>query len=238
MQRIVFIPEIGEVTLSKRHGTTHLRLSINAAGKVRVGLPYWTPYQAGVVFAKSRVSWIKKHLSEHINAGLQDGDLIGKSHRISYTYNAHNQNIATRITSSQIKVITALSINDQRVQTKIQSAGERALKAESEHLLPQRLKFLAQKHGFNYRQVKVRKLTARWGSCSNNGVITLSFYLLQLPWRLIDYVLLHELVHTKHMHHGPGFWDDFERVLPNAKALRKEIRPYKPTIQAYKHINS
>jgi len=99
--------------------------------------------------------------------------------------------------------------------------------------LPQRVQYLASKHGFSYKQIRVRKLTARWGSCSNNGVITLSYYLLQLPWNLIDYVILHELTHTRHLHHGPNFWTEFKKVLPSAKLLQKEIRSYKPQVQAF-----
>jgi predicted metal-dependent hydrolase len=234
-QRTVFVPEIGEVILSKRRGSTHIRLSINAAGKVRVGIPYWTPYQTGIDFAKSKAGWIQKNLKSHTDTKLQHGDLIGKSQRIVYNYQPSMQKILTRIINNQIIVSTSLSINDHRVQDKLQSACERALKAEAEILLPQRLKTLANKHDFVYKEVRIRKLTARWGSCSNKGVITLSYYLLQLPWSLIDYVILHELVHTRHLHHGKSFWDEFKRILPGAKEAQKAIRPYKPLVQAY-HI--
>jgi predicted metal-dependent hydrolase len=85
-QRTVFVPEIGELILSKRKGATHLRLSINAAGKIRVGMPYWTPYQAGIAFAKSKSAWIRAQIANHNARNLQNGDLIGKSHRLHYNY--------------------------------------------------------------------------------------------------------------------------------------------------------
>ena len=53
---------------------------------------------------------------------------------------------------------------------------------------------------------------------------------MQLPWALIDYVLLHELSHTKALHHGPDFWKVFEAVLPGAKQRRKELKDFKPAI--------
>jgi predicted metal-dependent hydrolase len=237
-QRIVFVPEIGEVILSKRKGATHMRLSINAAGKVRVGMPYWTPYQAGIAFAKSKLDWIQIHLASHLSAKLQDGDLIGKSHRLHYVFNPSKQAITTKITANQIIVTTSLSLNDLRVQSKVIAACEKSLKSEAEHLLAQRLRLLAKRHDFTYKDVLIRKLTARWGSCSSKGVITLSYYLMQLPWHLIDYVLLHELVHTMHLHHGQEFWTEFKTILPNAKQLQKEIRPYKPLVQAYRILPS
>jgi predicted metal-dependent hydrolase len=55
-------------------------------------------------------------------------------------------------------------------------------------------------------------------------------YLMQLPWHLIDYVLLHELTHTKVMQHGTPFWQELERHVPHAKRLRGEIREFHPIL--------
>jgi predicted metal-dependent hydrolase len=235
-QKTVFVPEIGELILSKRRGATHMRLSINAAGKVRVGLPYWAPYQAGVAFAKSKADWINKNLAGHSDQLLKDGDLIGKSHRIQYLFKPAQKSTALRISSNLITITSRADLSQPSVQKKLLTACEKALKAEAEQLLPMRLKSLATKYDFKYKDVQIRKLTARWGSCSSLKVITLSYYLMQLPWNLIDYVLVHELIHTNHMHHGKDFWDDFKKITPNAKTLQKEIRTYKPLVQAYKII--
>jgi hypothetical protein len=54
---------------------------------------------------------------------------------------------------------------------------------------------------------------------------------MQLPWQLIDYVLLHELTHTKHLNHGDDFWQEFLRHEPAAKALRKIIKTHKPILE-------
>jgi predicted metal-dependent hydrolase len=235
-QKTVFVPEIGELILSKRRGATHMRLSINAAGKIRVGLPYWAPYQAGVAFAKSKADWINKNLAGHSDQLLKDGDLIGKSHRIQYIFKPSQKTTTVRVSSNLITITSHTDLSQPSVQKKLLTACEKALKAEAEQLLPMRLKSLAAKYDFKYKDVQVRKLTARWGSCSSLKVITLSYYLMQLPWNLIDYVLVHELIHTNHMHHGKDFWDDFKKITPNAKTLQKEIRTYKPLVQAYKII--
>jgi predicted metal-dependent hydrolase len=233
-QKTVYVPEIGELTLSKRRGATHMRLSINAAGKVRVA----TPYQAGIVFARSKADWITKHHATRTDEALKDGDLIGKSHRLRFIYNSKQNNTTARLSSNLITVTSSHDILHPGVQKKIIEACEKALKVEAEHLLPMRLAELAKKNGFEYKSVQIRKLVARWGSCSNSKAITLSYYLMQLPWNLIDYVLVHELIHTKHMHHGKEFWDDFKKITPNAKVLQKEIRTYKPLVQAYRILPS
>jgi predicted metal-dependent hydrolase len=236
-QKTVFVPEIGELILSKRRGATHMRLSINAAGKVRVGMPFWTPYQAGIIFARSKADWINKNLNSSVSSLLKEGDLIGKSHRLHYIHKPGQTTVSTRVSSNSVTVITGLDSGNQKVQKQAMNACEKALKAEASTLLPMRLKSLALKHNFSYKDVEVRKLTARWGSCSSKKNIKLSFFLMQLPWNLIDYVLVHELVHTVHMHHGKEFWDDFKKAIPNARALQKEIKAYKPLVQAHK-INS
>lgn len=64
-------------------------------------------------------------------------------------------------------------------------------------------------------RVEVRDLGFRWGSCGRNGVVYFNWRLLQLPVRLADYVIAHELVHLREGHHGPAFWAALERALPD-----------------------
>jgi predicted metal-dependent hydrolase len=228
-QKTVFLPEIGEVTLSKRRGATNIRISINGAGRVRIGMPYWTPYAAGITFAKSKQEWIIKQLSSHSVYLLKEGDLIGKAHRLHFELN-NSESISTRVNQNSVIVSSNYPFDHSSVQKKAYAACERALRSEAEKLLPQRVELLAKKYGYNYKEIRIRKLISRWGSCSSTKVLSLSYYLIQLPWQLIDYVLLHELTHTLHMNHSQRFWSDFQKNLPNAKLLQKEIKLYKPKV--------
>jgi predicted metal-dependent hydrolase len=121
-------------------------------------------------------------------------------------------------------------VHDQAVQNAARKASIRALRKEAEVLLPQRLQTLAQQTGLGYASVTVKQLKSRWGSCSADKDITLNLFLMQLPWHLIDYVLIHELTHTKVMRHGPPFWAEMESHLAGAKALRKEISKQQPIL--------
>lgn len=235
-QKIVNIPGVGDVVLAKRRGSRHLRLSVTARGTVRVGMPYWVPYSTGIAFAVKRADWIVEQLKKNSLTEIRDGMRIGKSHRLYFKTSASPSRITTRITANEILVVTALPPQALAVQTKARVVAEKALKKEAEHLLPQRLSYLANKHSFTYKEVRVRKLTSRWGSCSTQKIITLSFYLMQLPWNLIDYVLVHELLHTRHMHHGPAFWAEFEKVIPNARKLRKEVNSHKPAVTPHEDL--
>lgn len=232
-QRQVYIDGIGEVTLTKRRGTRNLRLSINASGRIRVGLPYWTPYSTGINFAKSRKDWINEQQVLNQHAQLRDGMKIGKAHSLYFNHAPQATSIKTRIDKIGIYITGPYSDHDERVQAKARAASEKALNNEARVILPQRVKSLSALHNYSYKELRIRKLTSRWGSCSSHKVITLSYFLMQLPWELIDYVVLHELVHTKHLNHSPEFWRAMEELVPGTRAKQKEIRSHKPRVQPF-----
>jgi predicted metal-dependent hydrolase len=232
--RIVHIPGVGEVTIVKRRRSSSLRLSVTSSGKVRVGIPYWTPYAAGEAFAKNRRQWIVLAIAEHRQPLLRPGSRIGKTFRLHFYRNDRpgaSRDIRTRLSGSRIGITTNLMFDTPRVQQKAYAACERALRKEVQTLLLPRLKLLSRQYGLSYTAVRIKKMTSRWGSCSETGVITLNSYLSQLPWRLVDYVLLHELAHTRHLNHSKEFWYLFEAVCPDARQLRREIREHKPRVE-------
>lgn len=226
------IPSIGDVTLYKRHNSRSLRLSIGSNGEVRVSMPHWVPYKSGAVFAASKAAWIESMRSQHQHHNLiESGQAIGKAHHVRF-YTTTAARVASRLHDQEIHIglprgVTAESTEAQRVA---HAACVKALRQEAEKLLPERLKTLALQGGYAYRSVSIKQLKSRWGSCSSTKDIALNSYLMLLPWQLIDYVLWHELVHTRVMRHGPPFWHELEQHVPLARSLSKEIHTYQPTL--------
>jgi predicted metal-dependent hydrolase len=95
---------------------------------------------------------------------------------------------------------------------------------KAKKILVGRLKELAEKHGFTYNKVCIRKQKTRWGSCSAKNNISLNVKLLLLPERLMDLVILHELVHTRVKNHSKDFWVELLKVEPDAKGLSSKIK--------------
>lgn len=93
-------------------------------------------------------------------------------------------------------------------------------------LLLKRLDALSRLHNLPYRRVFIKRQKTRWGSCSGKKNINLNIALATLPEALIDYAILHELVHTKFLHHGPAFWKELERLMPGAVKLHEDLRRY------------
>ena len=223
------VPELGTVTIYKRRGSRSLRLTIQPDGNLRVTIPTWTPYASGITFARSRSEWIRQHAPTQ-SSQLEQGRIIGKSHRLMFSSDLNAKKPVTRLAGTLVlvKLPPDVAYTDPQAQNIARSGCIRALRQQAEDLLPDRLRALAETHGFTYRSVNVRQLKSRWGSCDQHGNITLNLFLMTLSWELIDYVLLHELTHTKIMQHGPRFWDALEAVLPEAKARRKAIKVHRP----------
>lgn len=126
-----------------------------------------------------------------------------------------------------IEVPAGIDITAPDTQTRLKKGIEHFLRLEAKRLLPPRLDFLANKWGFEYKDVKIQSSHGRWGSCSSKGNINLSMFILLLTPELADSVMLHELCHTKEMNHGPRFWALMEKVTEGrAKELRLKINKY------------
>lgn len=87
-----------------------------------------------------------------------------------------------------------------------------------------RLKHLAEKHGFRFNRASVRRQRTRWGSCSHKNNISLNVRLVKMPVELMDYVILHELVHTRIHNHSREFWSELDRYVVNAMITAKRLR--------------
>ncbi len=81
-----------------------------------------------------------------------------------------------------------------------------ALKGLAQEVLEPRLRMLAQRHGMHYRRLAIRGQRTVWGSYSSSGTLSINYKLMFLKPELVDYVLLHELAHTRHLDHSKAFW--------------------------------
>lgn len=86
------------------------------------------------------------------------------------------------------------------------------------------LERLAARHGFSYARTSIRAQRSLWGSLSTRGTLSLNCKLLFLPGELTEYVLLHELCHTRHLDHSPRFWSLLQQLDPDWEKKRKALR--------------
>lgn len=89
-----------------------------------------------------------------------------------------------------------------------------------------RLDALAREHGYSPGRLSVRRQGTLWGSASRSGRIQLNAFLAVVPPDLADYVILHELVHTRVRGHGLAFWTELEGRMPDARHRQARLREY------------
>ena len=92
--------------------------------------------------------------------------------------------------------------------------------------MSKRINLLAEKYGFAFNRISFRNQKSRWGSCSARNNISLNLNLIYLPQYLVDYVLIHELMHTRIKNHGKFFWEAMDGLVGDAKQLDFELKKY------------
>ena len=101
---------------------------------------------------------------------------------------------------------------------------DRWLRREFRRRIAQRLPVLSQKSGLSCRNWRIRDMKSRWGSCNTRTHdITLNLQLVRKDPVYLDYVILHELAHTRVPDHGPRFRALMDQICPEWKRLRKEL---------------
>lgn len=90
--------------------------------------------------------------------------------------------------------------------------------------LPARCQQWAKKMGVRYGRITIRSQKTRWGSCSRQGNLNFNCLLMLCPEKVRDYVVVHELCHTKEMNHSPAFWQEVARAMPNYAAQRRWLK--------------
>jgi hypothetical protein len=216
------------IYVTKRSTNRRIRLSIAGNGQVKISMPHWLPYNVALEFAKSKIDWIKQKSPAPVI--LEPNRKVGKNHRLLFK-TTDKSSITTRLNELEaiVYIPKDISINNPLVQDAAKRVIKKALLSQAKTLLPIRLRQLAIQCGYSYNEVKIKSLKTRWGSCDSHQNITLNLYLMELPWELIDYVLLHELNHTKIMQHNPKFWNTLTTNLPDCLELKKQLRSY-PTL--------
>ena len=229
---IITDKEFGTIALRRSSKATSVKIRVAPNGELRASLPLYAP----TFFVKHLIngsrSQLRELLSEHRKVSLQfeDGMQIGKSHTLRVQTKAgktqvsrHGQQIVVSLSSQQ-------QLNDSAVAEQLRKTVIVALRVEAKSYLPKRLAFLANKYNYVYESVRFSHAGGRWGSCSSSGTISLNIALMKLPFELIDYVIIHELSHTKQLNHSRDFWKLVGSADPDYINHRRILKETSPSI--------
>ena len=222
--------EFGEIVVRRQAMATRASLRIAPDGRLRISLPRSAPIFTAKALVSSSRKQIRKLLDEHQAQFSYDTDRpIGKSHHL-HIETGDTSDVKIAGTHIIVQIPASKDIRENKIQQMIRAKVLVALRKEAKSYLPRRLKFLAEKYDFSYDKVKLTHASSRWGSCSSNGTISLNIALMNLPFELLDYLLVHELSHTMHMDHSTEFWREVEAIDNQYKQHRSALKKYTPHI--------
>jgi len=235
--KIIYIDGVGNVLLKRSNRARFLNLSVKPFAGASVSVPVGVSYKSAAQFANEKKIWLKQTLNkiqdlEKMQTLFDENSGYCTKHHRLILRRRDRKNISVRLLKGNINVVypTELKTNSKEVQEAIRKGIERALKIEAREYLPGKVKKLAAEFGFIYNKLSLKNIKSRWGSCSVKNNINLSVHLMRLPKHLIDYVILHELVHTVHHNHSASFWNLLDKVTGAAKSLDKELCKYRISI--------
>ena len=196
----------------------YMRLQVSPEKGLEVVVPYGVSLKEAELFLLSKSNWVVKHL-EKISDREESFHFLGSRLTVDHKYDALVRRHRLELKDSTLKI---LSPADDLVPLKsIYSAW---LKLKAENYIPLRVRAIAQKFGFLVNRISIRGQKTRWGSCSRGNNLSFNFRLMAYNRDIIDYVIVHELCHTKEMNHSKRFWNLVEQIVPDYKALRKELK--------------
>ncbi len=233
--KTVSYPGIGNITYKRNSRARRLSISVKNSSGVKVTIPGALSFRSAESFVLSKSKWIVEKVEYFSNRETkltQSGVTKTRDHTLHFLpTNCDKIAVKIKLFDINIHYPENIEISNDQVQDAARKGIEHAYRIEAKGILPERVKLLANKFGYKYCSVSIKKATTRWGSCSAKNNINLSIFLMKLPDELIDYIILHELCHTVHKNHGPKFWGELDLITDgNAKKLSKEVRTYKAGI--------
>lgn len=224
---------LGRVVVRRHHNARGIRFRLSPRRELVATAPPRTPLMLVKTAVRRSRRDIQKLLdeSEHQITYI-DSQQIGQSHKLQFISTGavsapHARRSATTIV---VSLPEGMDSSHDEAQAAAQSAVIAAIGREARAYLPRRIATLAERHGYSYSRIRYTHTTSRWGSCSSSGVISLNIALMKLPLELIDYVLLHELCHTKQMNHSDNFWQLVQSADPYWRDHRRRVKSYSPML--------
>ncbi len=199
-----------------------LAISVDTFGRLIVRAPKKCAEDRIFAFLQEKESWILRKQAERKGAGTAlppenlDGYeflLLGKTTKIflcdekKVGYDGENDRIFLPKTNARERLVKWLKENAERIFT---SVTERK----------------AQEMGVSYKSVSITSAKTRWGTCTGDNALRYTFRLLYCPKEIIEYVVVHELAHTRQKNHSRLFWQEVEKYVPDWKVRRKWLKSH------------
>lgn len=199
-----------------------LALIVKPDGSLIVRAPLRIPEKTIREFMEKNARWIEKKQSEVRSAIPSAPRQYAPGEMFLYLGNSY----PLQIVQGQKKplILDGSFQMAESAQHESSQVFARWYRAQARQILSERINLYACQYDFQYKGIKITSARTRWGSCSSTGSLNFSWRLIMAPMDVVDYVVVHELVHTVFHNHSRRFWKRVETILPDYKERKKWLR--------------
>ena len=199
-----------------------LSIVISQDGTVLIRAPLRTPDQMIENFIREKRAWIEKKIQEMkkrprpVKRAFVNGESIlylGKYYEIQVLDDP----------SITIELRNKLYIS-QRILPDVRRHLKAWYKAEARKKIFERVAFFSEITGYLPKSIKISRAERRWGSCTSKGTLNFSWRLIMAPLEMIDYVIVHEMVHLDQPDHSKAFWNKVRVIMPDYERRKNWLK--------------
>lgn len=208
--------KIDQVIRTRRRS---LALIVRPDGSLVVRAPLRTPDVIIRAFVESKADWVRKHQAAAAASppraarGFSEGQLLwflGRQYPLRVDPAAR-----AALTFREAFILSPRAMQQPE---QVLTAWYRS---QSQEVLAERVQFYAGQYGFTAQGIRITSAERRWGSCGAKNSLNFAWRLIMAPLEVVDYVVVHELAHTREKNHGRGFWGIVKMVMPDYAEKRK-----------------
>lgn len=163
----------------------------------------------------SRLFYLGQQVTLAINFGAKANTFLS----------SNSNNVQTLVVTLAVRNKHKL-IQSHALAAKVKKHLELHFKEQAQQLLSLKTNHFSEITGLTPTAIKIRQYRARWGSCNNRGELSFNYLMMMLPDDVIDYIVVHELCHLRHLNHSPLFWQLVAKHFPNYRQAKQWLKTH------------
>ncbi len=198
-------------------------------GKVEVRAPHLVPAFVINRFVKDKSDWISKQVNRAKIFQPKINNKATESSEYLYLGKSYKFRIGA---FKEITFTDSLNFPNFKL-FRFQKELTQWYMTQAKKIITKRVAHYAAELETEYKEITYSDTTSKWGSCSRDNRLQFTWRLIMAPLLVIDYVVVHELVHTKHKNHGPAFWEEVRKYKPAYKQYIRWLKDHAAQIHSF-----
>lgn len=195
-----------------------IALIVGLDGSIIVRAPYKATSKQIDAFIKEKEGWIrsKKEIADKLPRFKPNEFVSGEE----FLYLGELYPLAVVDKQPEPLVLSEKFLISKSALPKAKEVFINWYKNQAKRVITERTEMFAKENGFTYKRIRITNAKTRWGSCSSKGSLNFTWRLVMAPQQVIDYVVVHELIHLKVRNHSKEYWNKVIQIMPDYKERR------------------